>query len=39
VVKSFVKSDLGKTAILGIAAFGIPGGASMKGLYASKRHS
>jgi hypothetical protein len=31
-VKSFVKSDLGKAAILGIAAFGLPGGAlGMKG--------
>jgi len=31
-VKSFVKSDLGKAAILGIGAFGLPGGAlGMKG--------
>jgi hypothetical protein len=31
-VKSFVKSDLGKTALLGAAAFGIPG-TSMGGLF------
>jgi hypothetical protein len=35
-VKNFVKSDVGKAAILGVAAFGLPGGAlGMKGLISS----
>jgi hypothetical protein len=35
-VKSFAKSDLGKAAILGVGAFGLPGGAlGMKGLISS----
>jgi hypothetical protein len=32
-VKSFAKSDLGKAAILGAGAFGLPGTGDWKGLF------